>query len=118
MGHLPGAQLWTLWKKGSQEERTRVKRWLILLFVAILIGLIGFAGHHNSLEALGLVVAVIAIALGIWSAVKLSLQVRPPTMTKRRRFKRVHMPSIRRRGRPGAFTEELHAAIFQDQTVE
>lgn len=103
-------------EKESREERTRVKRWLILLFAAILIGLVGFAGHQKSLEALGFLIALIAIAMFIWSSVRLSLEVRPPRT--RRRSRRIQIPQLRRRIRRGSHTEELHAAIFQDRTVE
>ncbi len=105
------------WKQGPQEERTRVKRWLFLLFVALLVGSIGLLVHQNYLEALGLIIGLLAIALFIWSAVRLSLEVRPPAA--RRRFRRLHMPQIRRRslGRR-SHTEELHAAIFQEIPVE
>ncbi len=108
-------------EKGPQEERTRVKRWLILLFAAIVVGLSGFVAHQSYLEVLGLVIALLAIALFLWSSVHFSLEVRPPTT--RRRFRRVHMPHIRRphirRGGPGrGYTEELHAAIFRDPTGE
>jgi uncharacterized membrane protein YfcA len=103
-------------KEGPQEARTRLKRWLILLFAAILVGFLGFAVHQNLLEALGLLIALLAIAMFIWSSVRLSLEVRPPRI--RRGYKRIHMPHIRRRIRRGSHTEELHAAIFQDQTAE
>ncbi|HEY5002147.1 MAG TPA: hypothetical protein VII61_03280 [Ktedonobacteraceae bacterium] len=93
-----------------------MKRWLILLFAAILIGFLGLAVHQNALEALGLVIALLAIAMFIWSAVRFSLEVRPPRT--RRRFRRIHMPHIRRRIRRGSYTEELHSAIFQDTTAE
>jgi hypothetical protein len=94
-----------------------VKRWLFLLFVALLVGSIGLLVHQNYLEALGLIIGLLAIALFIWSAVRLSLEVRPPAA--RRRFRRLHMPQIRRRslGRR-SHTEELHAAIFQEIPVE
>ena len=104
-------------EEGPQEARTCLKRWLILLFAAILIGFSGFAVHQNFLEALGLVIALLAIAMFIWSSVRLSLEVSSPTT--RRRFRRIHMPQIRRHRRVRrAYTEELHAAIFQDQTAE
>ena len=104
-------------EKRPQEERTRLKRWLILLLVAILIGLSGFFVHQGYLEFLGLIIALLAIALFLWSSVHSSLAVRPPTT--RRRFRRVSIPSIRRRNRQGrGYTEELHAAIFRDPTGE
>jgi Ca2+/Na+ antiporter len=103
-------------EKGPQEARTRLKRWLILLFAAILVGFLGLIGHQNYLEALGLVIALLAIAMFIWSSVRFSMEVRPPTT--RRRFRRIHMPHIRRRIHRGSYTEELHAAIFQDQTAK
>ena len=105
-------------EKRPQEERTRVKRWLILLLAAVLIGLTGLVIHQNYLEALGLVIALVAIALFLWTSVHFSLEVRPPTT--RRRFRRVPVPHIRRRSRVqgGGYTEELHAAIFQDHTAE
>jgi hypothetical protein len=101
-------------EKGPQEERTRVKRWLLLLFVALLIGSIGLLVHQNYLKALGLIIALLTIAIFIWSAVRLSLEVRPPTT--RRRFRRVyvHVPHFKRR----SHTEELHAAIFQKIPLE
>ena len=102
--------------KEPQEERTRVKRWLILLFVAILVGLSGFVVHQNYLEVLGLVIALLAIAMFIWSSVNLSLEVRPPTT--RRRLRRVHIPRIRRNRQGRGYTEELHAAIFRDPNAE
>ncbi|MBV9710783.1 MAG: hypothetical protein JO011_07715 [Ktedonobacteraceae bacterium] len=93
-----------------------MKRWLILLFAAILLGLSGYVAHRSTLEVIGLVISLLAIAMFIWSSVKLSLEVRPPTM--RRRFRRISMPHMRRRRFRGSHTEELHAAIFQEPPAE
>ena len=105
-------------EEGPQEARMRLKRWLILLFAAILVGFLGLMVHQNYLEALGLVIALLAIAMFIWSSVRFSLEVRPPGT--RRRFRRIHMSRVTRRSRRAgrSYTEELHAAIFQDQTVK
>jgi uncharacterized membrane protein YfcA len=118
---LSGVPIWLTsvdaLEKGLQEERTRVKRWLILLFAAVLVVLSGVVAHQGYLEALGLVIAVLAIVLLLWSFVQFSLEVRPPTTT-RRRFRRVPIPHIRRRNQGRGYTEELHAAIFQDPTTD
>ena len=104
-------------EKKPQKERTRVKRWFILLFAAILVGLSGIAAHQNELEVLGLVIALLAIAMFIWSSVKFSLEVRPPTTSRWHR--RLSLPRIRRRRRVReSFTDELHAAIFQKRPAE
>jgi len=105
-------------EKRPREERTRVKRWIILLFAAILIAVAGYFVRQSYLEVLGLVIILLAIGLLLWSLVQFALKVRPPTI-RRRRFRRISMPHIRRR-RPvqGGYTDELHAAIFQDPTAQ
>jgi hypothetical protein len=95
-----------------------MKRWLVVLLVALILGALGFTLHQNYFEIIGLVLLVFALAELIWSWVRLSYDIRP---RPRRRFRRI---SLRRRpveeedGVRRSHTGALHAMIFRNRASD
>jgi hypothetical protein len=87
-----------------------MKRWLVVLIIALLFGALGFTVHQNSLEIIGLVLLILAMAALIWSWVRLSYEIRP---RRRRRSEGGRRPLEEAGGVRRSRTDALHAMIFR-----
>jgi protein-S-isoprenylcysteine O-methyltransferase Ste14 len=87
-----------------------MKRWLVVLIVALILGTLGVTLHQIYLDLTGILLIIFAVAAFIWSWVRLSYEIRP----RRRRRSRRAAPQLEgadgvRRSRTAA----LHAIIFR-----
>ena len=88
-----------------------MKRWLVVLIVALLLGTLGVTLHQIFLDLIGIVLIIFAIAAFIWSWVRLSYEIRPrPRRRSRRAAPQLEQADGVRRSR----TEALHAIIFRN----
>jgi len=92
-----------------------MKRWLIVLLVALILGTLGITLHQNYLELIGIVLLILAVATVIWSWVRLSFEIRPrPRRRSRSRRRPIEGEVGLRRSRTAA----LHDIIFRTRTSD
>ena len=97
-----------------QKVENAMKRWLAILIVALIVGILGFALHQSYLEFIGFVLIVFSLATFLWSWVRFSHEIRPHPRRRRRRGTpgpRVEEDGVRR-----SRTEALHAIIFRSSS--
>ena len=93
-----------------------MKRWLAILIVALILGVLGLTLHQTYLEFIGFVLMIFSVAAFIWSWVRLSYEIRP---RPRRRVRQASQAVVGEAdGVRKSRTEALHAIIFRSSHTD